>query len=35
VRIIGLLNSGAFKKQSQQNMKDFKDFAETGKTVLD
>lgn len=35
MRIIGLLNPGAFKKQSQQYMRDFKDFAETGKTVLD
>ena len=35
MRIIGLLNPGAFKKQSQQFMKDFKEFAERGITVLD
>ena len=35
MKIIGLLKPGAFKKQSQQYMNDFKDFAESGKTVLD
>ena len=35
MRIIGLLKPGAFKKQSQQYMKDFKEFAERGITVLD
>lgn len=35
MRIIGLLNPGAFKKQSKQFMKDFKEFAERGITVLE
>lgn len=35
MRIIGLLKPGAFKKQSQQFMRDFKEYAEKGKTVLE
>lgn len=35
MKIIGSLMPGAFKKQSLQYMKDFKAFAEDGKSVLD
>lgn len=35
MRIIGLLNAGAFKKQILQYMEDFKEYAERGKTVFD
>jgi len=35
MRLIGLLKSGAFKRQSREYMKDFKEFAEKGITVLD
>lgn len=35
MKIIGLLNPGIFKKQSQLMMQDFKDFAENRKSVLD
>lgn len=35
MKIIGLLKRGSFKKQSQQYMNDFKEYAERGKTVLD
>ncbi|MDA2814258.1 SRPBCC family protein [Nocardiopsis sp. RSe5-2] len=33
MRLVGLLMSGAFRKQAQQHMQDFKDFAEQGKDV--
>ncbi len=35
MRIIGILKAGAFKKQTESFMKDFKEFAESGKTVLE
>lgn len=35
MKILCLLKPGMFKKQSWQMMKDFKDFAENGKSVLD
>ncbi|MFF0990113.1 SRPBCC family protein [Kocuria nitroreducens] len=33
MRLVGLLMPGAFHKQSQQHMQDFKEFAEQGKDV--
>jgi len=33
LRLVGVLMPGAFRKQSQQHMHDFKDFAEHGKDV--
>ncbi|WP_433696758.1 SRPBCC family protein [Nocardiopsis sp. CA-288880] len=33
MRLVGLLMPGTFRKQSQQHMQDFKDFAEQGKDV--
>jgi hypothetical protein len=33
MRLVGLLMPGAFRKQSQQYMQDFKAFAEHGKDV--
>ncbi|MGW4054857.1 SRPBCC family protein [Streptomyces sp. NPDC004779] len=33
MRLVGLLMPGAFRKQSQQHMRDFKAFAEEGKDV--
>ncbi|WP_241032555.1 SRPBCC family protein [Rhodococcus pseudokoreensis] len=33
MRLVGLLMPGAFRKQSQQHMQDFKAFAEQGKDV--
>ncbi len=33
MRLVGLLTSNAFRKQSQQHMQDFKEFAEQGKDV--
>jgi len=33
MRLVGLLMPGAFRKQSQQHMRDFKAFAEQGKDV--
>ena len=35
MRLVGLLMSGAFRKQSQQHMQDFKAFAEQGTDVRD
>ncbi|MEV6371294.1 SRPBCC family protein [Micromonospora musae] len=35
MRLVGLLMPGAFRKQSQQYMQDFKAFAEQGKDVRD
>ena len=35
MRLMGLLMPGAFHKQSQQHMQDFKEFAEQGKDVRD
>jgi hypothetical protein len=35
MRLVGLLMPGAFHKQSQQHMQDFKAFAEQGKDVRD
>lgn len=35
MRLVGLLMPGAFRKQSQQHMQDFKAFAEQGKDVRD
>ncbi|MCZ2837121.1 SRPBCC family protein [Modestobacter sp. VKM Ac-2985] len=33
MRLVGLLMPGSFRKQSQQHMQDFKEFAERGKDV--
>jgi hypothetical protein len=33
MKLVGLLMPGAFRKQSQQHMQDFKAFAEQGKDV--
>ncbi|WP_206281767.1 hypothetical protein [Streptomyces agglomeratus] len=33
MRLVGVLMPGAFGKQSQQHMQDFKSFAEMGKDV--
>ena len=33
MRLVGLLMPGSFRKQSQQHMQDFKEFAEQGKDV--
>lgn|SRR5690606_15725755 len=35
MKLVGLLKPGIFKKQTQQMMQDFKDFAEKNKSVLD
>lgn len=35
MRLLGLLKPGIFKKQSQQMMQDFKNFAENRESVLD
>ncbi|GAA3121133.1 SRPBCC family protein [Nonomuraea salmonea] len=35
MRLMGLVMPGAFHKQSQQHMQDFKEFAEQGKDVRD
>ncbi|WP_155372424.1 SRPBCC family protein [Catellatospora vulcania] len=35
MRLVGLLMPGAFRKQSQQHMQDFKAFAEQGRDVRD
>jgi len=35
MKLVGVLKPGIFKKQSQQMMQDFKDFAEKNKSVLD
>ena len=35
MRLVGLLMPGAFRKQSQGHMQDFKAFAEQGKDVRD
>ncbi|RFU85485.1 SRPBCC family protein [Streptomyces triticagri] len=35
MRLVGLLMPGAFRKQSEQHMQDFKRFAEQGKDVRD
>ncbi|MFI6024760.1 SRPBCC family protein [Amycolatopsis magusensis] len=35
MRLVGLLMPGAFRKQSQQHLQDFKAFAEQGKDVRD
>lgn len=35
MRLVGLLMPGSFRKQSQQHMHDFKEFAEQGKDVRD
>ncbi len=35
MRLVGLVMPGAFRKQSQQHMRDFKAFAEQGKDVRD
>lgn len=35
MRLVGLLMPGAFRKQSEQHMQDFKAFAEQGKDVRD
>jgi hypothetical protein len=35
IRLVALLMPGAFRKQSQQHMQDFKAFAEQGQDVRD
>jgi hypothetical protein len=35
MRLVALLMPGAFRKQSQQHMQDFKAFAEQGQDVRD
>ncbi|WP_236004668.1 hypothetical protein [Nonomuraea antri] len=35
MRLVGLLMPGAFRKQSEQHMQDFKRFAEQGKDIRD
>jgi hypothetical protein len=35
MRLVGLVMSGAFRKQSHQHMQDFKAFAEQGQNVRD
>ncbi|MCZ2819772.1 SRPBCC family protein [Modestobacter sp. VKM Ac-2977] len=35
MRLVGLLMPGSFRKQAQQHMQDFKEFAEQGKDVRD
>ena len=35
MRLVGLLMPGSFRKQSEQHMQDFKEFAEQGRDVRD